>query len=104
LQAKRHAPCPYEDIRNLWIELLPELKQPIGAEHWTDARKAMLRARWRDQLPDLDAWRECFELVRKSQFLMGEVKGRGSRPFQADLFWVAKPENLLKIYEGKYHG
>jgi hypothetical protein len=102
-QARRHEPCPFSAIRELWIEVLPELKQPIGAEHWTDARKAVLRARWRDQLPDLAAWRECFELIRKSPFLMGQVATKGRRPFQADLFWVAKPENLLKIYEGKYH-
>ena len=98
----RAAPCPYEEIRKLWSEVLPELQQPIGSEHWTDARKAMLRARWRDQLPDLDAWRQCFELIRQSDFLMGRTHARGRKPFQASLFWVAKPENLLKIYEGKY--
>jgi hypothetical protein len=102
-QAKRHEPCPFEAIRELWIEMMPELRAPIGSAHWTDARKAVLRSRWRDQLPDLDAWRECFELVRKSDFLMGRTASRGRRPFEADLFWIAKPENLLKIYEGKYH-
>lgn len=99
----RQTTCPYEEIRRLWIEVLPELRQPIGSEHWTDARKAMIRNRWRDQLPDLESWRECFELVRKSDFLMGRTASRGRKPFSADLFWVSKPENLLKIYEGKYH-
>jgi hypothetical protein len=72
-------------------------------EHWTPARKSLLRARWSDQLPSLDAWRDCFRRVRKSRFLMGRANGT-TRPFQADLFWIAKPENLLKLYEGKYDG
>jgi hypothetical protein len=103
-RAPAHKPCPYEEIRSLWIEVLPELRRPIGTEHWTAQRKAQIRNRWRDQLPDLDAWRECFELVRKSRFLMGKGPANGRKPFEADLFWIAKPENLLKLYEGKYHG
>jgi len=95
--------CPYEKIRQLWIEILPDLRRPIGVEHWTPARKAMIKSRWNDQLPDLGSWRECFTLVSKSKFLCGKTPPtNGYKPFQADLFWVAKPENLLKIYEGKY--
>lgn len=100
----KHAKTPFSEIWNLWREMLPELPAPHSPEHWTPARKAQIRARWNDQLPDLDSWRQCFELIRKSQFLMGKVNGTpGRRPFRADLFWVTKPENLLKIYEGKYH-
>ena len=101
----RRPPCPYAEIRALWIEVLPELRAPLDTEHWTPARKAAISARWRDQLPSLDSWRDCFARVRKSRFLMGRVNGNGSgKPFQADLFWIAKPENLLKLYEGKYDG
>ena len=102
--APAHKPCPFEEIRSLWIEVLPELRRPIGTEHWTPQRKAQIRNRWRDQLPDLDAWRKCFEAVRRSRFLMGKGPANGRKPFEADLFWISKPENLLKLYEGKYHG
>jgi hypothetical protein len=101
----RRPPCPYAEIRSLWIEVLPELRAPLDTEHWTPARKAAISARWRDQLPSLESWRDCFTRVRKSRFLMGRVNGNGSgKPFTADLFWIAKPENLLKLYEGKYDG
>lgn len=96
------APCPYEEIWKLWCAMLPELRKPVSPSHWTDNRKARIRARWRDQLPDLDSWRECFDLVRASPFLMGNTTSPGRRPFQADLFWITKPENLLKLYENRY--
>lgn len=92
------SPVPFAEIREAWIEALPTLTRPIGVEHWTPNRKAQIAARWRDQLPDIDAWRDLFRRIYRSDFLMG----RSNRPFRCDLFWVTKPENLLKIYEGKY--
>jgi hypothetical protein len=91
------SPVPFSEIRDAWIEALPELTKPIGVEHWTPNRRAQLAARWRDQLPDLDAWLDLFARIRRSDFLMGRIK-----PFRCDLFWITKPENLLKLYEGKY--
>lgn len=97
-------PCPFSDIRNLWIEILPSLPQPLPVEHWTEARKTQIRARWRDELPDLDAWRDLFRHVAASDFLMGRTRPtNGDRVFQADLAWITRPANLLKICEGKYH-
>lgn len=94
---------PYAAIRDLWCSTLPMLRKPIAVEHWTSARKAQIRARWADQLPDLDAWKQAFGLVAKSQFLTGQASTQpGRKPFEADLFWITKPENLLKLYEGKY--
>ena len=102
--AARPSPTPFSEILRIWREVLPELNGHLDVEHWTPARKALIRARWRDQLPDLDAWRECFQIVRRSKFLMGRSSAPGRKPFKCDLFWVAKPENLSKIYEGKYSG
>ena len=105
LRVSTRPACPYAEILDLWRELMPELPRPHGVEHWTAARKAQIRARWNDQLPDLDAWRECFGLIRRSPFLMGHsAPTPGRRQFQCDLFWITKPENLLKLYEGKYDG
>ena len=94
---------PYREILSLWQEMLPELPQPHDVEHWTPARKNQIRARWLDQLPDIEAWRECFGHIRKSRFLMGQTTpAPGRRQFRCDLFWITKPENLLKLYEGRY--
>jgi len=92
---------PYQQIVELWTSTLPELPRPVKL---SDARKKQIRARWLDELPDIDAWRECFEYIRESKFLMGKVHGvNGRPPFRATLQWVTKLENLLKIYEGDYH-
>lgn len=91
---------PFEKIVGLWREILPELTQPVKL---SPARKAQIRARWNDELPDLHAWRECFEYIRKSDFLMGKTTSNGRRVFRATLDWVTKQDNLLKIYEGRYH-
>ena len=99
--AKR-APCPYQKILDLWAEMLPTLPQPVKL---TPARRTQIRARWEDELPDLESWRECFGYVRESPFLMGNVDPPpGRKRFQASLEWVTKLDNLCKIYEGKYDG
>lgn len=99
------ARTPFSAIAGLWREILPELPQPHDPSRWTEARKTQIRARWRDELPDLESWRGLFEDVRRSPFLMGKVPPRpGRKPFLADLFWVTKPENLLRISEGRYDG
>jgi len=101
-RTSRSAPVPFQKILDLWAEVLPELPQPAKL---SDSRKAQIRARWHDELPDLDAWRECFQIIRKSKFLMGKVPPQpGYKPFRATLAWVVKEENLLKIYEGNYDG
>lgn len=98
--AKKANSVPFSQIASLWAEVLPDMPQPAKL---SDARKATIRARWQDELPDLDAWRECFEIVKESKFLTGRVQtNNGRKPFRATLDWVAKEENLLKIYEGKY--
>lgn len=97
-------PCPYTKIRQLWIDICPTLTRPLPVENWTDARKATIRARWQNELPDIEAWEATFRKVAASRFLTGQVRTTdGRKPFQADLFWIAKPENLSKLYEGRYN-
>jgi hypothetical protein len=101
--APTRPPAPFADILALWKEILPELPQPLGVNHWTEARKTQIRARWRNELPDLDTWKCFFQDIRRSKFLMGRSPARsGHKPFQATLFWATKPENILKIAEGRY--
>lgn len=91
---------PYSKITELWAEMLPELPQPLKL---TPARKTQIKARWNDELPDLDAWRECFGHIRKSAFLMGKIDPPpGRNRFVCTLDWITKQSNLLKLYEGKY--
>jgi len=91
---------PFEKIKALWAEINPTLPQPVKL---SPARKAQIRARWNDELPDIDAWRECFTLVSRSKFLTGQAQPTpGRKPFRCTLDWITKQENLLKLYEGRY--
>jgi hypothetical protein len=94
--------CPQQDIVDLYHDVLPELRQ---VRDWTAQRQKLLRGRWREdkKRQDLDWWRELFAYVRSCDFLMGRSPGRnGEAPFEADLEWIVRPRNLVKIIEGKY--
>lgn len=95
-------PCPYEAIRDLYHEILPELRQ---CRSLTETRKGYLRQRWNEKPgPDLERWRKYFAYVRESDFLMGRKCGSDGRPpFDADLEWLTRPNNFAKVREGKYH-
>jgi hypothetical protein len=92
---------PFSDIQNLWNEMMPELPK---CEKLTSMRKSQIRARWNDGLPDIESWREFFEYIRGSKFLMGKSQSNGRKPFRATLEWVTKESNYAKIYEDNYHG
>lgn len=106
--------CPHEQIVELYHETLsacPRIRE------WTDTRRAYLRARWKEKAKPngvsqgyttvedgLAWWRKFFDWVAESQFLTGRATGRGdTRPFVADLEWLVKPSNFVKVIEGKYH-
>ena len=100
--AKEKNEIPYEKIVALYHETLPELSKVAKL---TKQRHGYIRQRWLEDLPDLTAWKEYFGVVRKSKFLMGKANGSGGRPpFRADLTWLCRPENIVKVIEGKYHG
>ena len=94
--------CPHEAIIGLYREILPMLPR---VQLWTDARRSLLRTRWRedDARQNLDWWRHYFELVADSDFLCGRCPpGKTGRPFMADLEWLIRPTNMPKVLEGKY--
>lgn len=99
-------PCPHEAIVSLYHEVLPALPH---IRVMTAKRKSYLAARWRDDVKrqELKWWRAFFEYIAKSDFLCGRVPGSGDRrdqpPFMADLEWLLKESNFVKIIEGKYH-
>ncbi len=95
--------CPYREIVSLYHELLPMCPQVITM---TKARKGYLRQRWleRKEHQDLEYWREYFGFVASSQFLTGQKTGRdGKPPFVANLEWLVRPTNFVKVIEGNYH-
>lgn len=95
------APCPYAAIVAKYHAELPMCRR---VEQLTPSRKAAMRARWRNELPTLQAFGNYFADVRGSPFLTGRVDGRDGRPpFVADLDWLLRPSNFVKVLEGKYH-
>jgi len=97
---KKNEP-PYEKIVAMYHNLLPELPKVAKL---TKQRYGYIRQRWLEDLPDMPAWEQYFSMVRKSKFLMGKANGSSGRPpFRADLTWLCRPENIVKVVEGKYH-
>lgn len=95
--------CPHEEIIAAYHEALPTCPQ---VREWNETRQGLLRARWRDdpKRQSLDWWRKFFVYVGKSDFLAGRAEPRkGSPPFVADLEWLIRPTNFVKVIEGKYH-
>lgn len=104
-QKKAIATCPYEKIKALYAEVLPELAQPVML---SSARKTAMKARWQDIFNEekitteeegLNCLRNFFGMVRESKFLMGRTS-----KFKATLDWLMKQENFLKVCEGRYRG
>lgn len=91
-------PCPHQDIIALYHEVLPMCPR---VRIWTDARKELLRTRWKEdpERQDLAFWRRFFHFVAESKLLTGRKK---DKPFLVDLEWIVRPSNFVKIYEGKY--
>lgn len=96
IQPPKAVKCPHKDIVNLYHELLPSLSV---VKDWTQKRQGYLKTVWsgNESRQDLDYWRRFFKYVEKSDFLMGR-----SSDFKADLEWLVKPANFLKIIEKKY--
>ena len=102
--------CPYERIVELYHETCPMLPRVMVI---SSARKRSMKTRWtelcaeddyRTQAEGLEAMKTFFEIVAKSRFLTGRCDpGYGrTRPFLADLDWLMKPTNFIKVCEGKY--
>ena len=101
--------CPYEQIKDLYHQILPELP---AVRVLTTKRKSHLKARWVSGLKlkdgtcssTLEFWERFFNFVRESDFLMGKRDPPPGRArFSADLEWLTKESNFIKVLESKYH-
>lgn len=93
---------PYQKIVELYEQILPEL--PV-VNILNDTRKSHIRARWNEHPnhQSLEFWKDFFEYVRASDFLMGKAYPKdGGRPFRANIDWLLKPVNFAKVTEGNY--
>lgn len=69
----------------------------------TPTRRSQIIQRTREDLHTLKHWENFFSFVRKSDFLMGRKPAtEGRRPFKANLEWITKLENFIKISEHYY--
>lgn len=95
--------CPHQEIIGLYHELLPACREVVT---WPEHRQKLLRTRWNEDptRQSLDWWRRFFAYVAKSKFLNGRGPcAPGRDPFVADLEWLVRPMNFVKVIEGKYH-
>jgi hypothetical protein len=103
LKPKGPPNCPHEAIVELYHEILPELPRVL---EWNPRRRGYLNTAWKakPKRQCLEYWRLFFKFVRESDLLMGRLPPQKDRgPWKADLEWLVKPANFLKINEKKYH-
>lgn len=91
---------PTQKIVELFNESFPELPK---VKSLTDKRKIALRRRWLENktLQTVDRWKDLFEYIRKSDFLMGRTSPNPWNGFCFD--WLINQSNFTKIIEGNYH-
>ena len=92
--AAKAASVSVQQVVDLYHDVLPSLPSVLKV---TDARRKAINARIRDDLKTIGQWEGYFGKVAPSDFLMGRVDG-----FRADLEWLCKPANMLKVLEGRY--
>jgi len=95
--------CPHQEIIKIYHKILPMCPR---VSQWTETRAKLLKSRWAElaQRQDPEWWAAFFRHISESIFLTGNAPGRdGQRPFVADLEWILKLNNFVKIIEGKYH-
>lgn len=91
-------PCPYDEIKDLYHEILPEFPE---MRLWSPKRKSQVKARWEhsENTCHLDWWREYFEFVRGQKFLM---QAAIEKKRWCDIEFLTNPNKFPKIIEGAY--
>jgi len=92
---------PHTQIIDLYHQ---ELTSMPKIKSWTPSRQSLLRTTWNGnpEYQTLEAWQKLFTDIREHMpFLQGQ-SSNGHKPFYADLEWIVKPSNFIKIIEGKY--
>jgi uncharacterized protein YdaU (DUF1376 family) len=94
--------CPHKEIVQTYNDILGHKLTTVKYELWPDSSRAKyLQARWKENKrhQSIEFWKGLFEYIRdKCPFLVGDT----GQPFRADLEWIVKKDNFIKIIEGKY--
>jgi hypothetical protein len=92
--------CPHQKIVTLYNEILSEKLPSVKLNLWNGARKKALTARWKEdqERQNIAWWSKYFEAISDTPFLVGETESG----WTADMGWIVKAENMVKILEGKY--
>ena len=93
------SPVGAKEMREVWNEVAP-----AACPRWvrnSDSRSKSARARMDEHSSEPGGavawWRRVVEKVRDSKFLRGETT-----TWRADIDWMLKPANLIKVEEGRY--
>ena len=91
--------CPHQKIIDLYNNILPTLTA-VKPSLWNGTRKKSLQSRWKEDKDrqSVEWWEKLFASISGMPFLLGE----NDRKWQADLGWILKSSNLVKILEGNY--
>lgn len=93
-------PAFHQEVIDTYHRMLPDLPR---VKAWTKSRRQALDARIAERVADgksadaIDYWAAFFEAVAASDFLAGRASD-----FRADLEWLLRPQNFLKVIEGRY--
>jgi len=101
-EKKTIPPCPHQEIIESYNCILGSRLPEVKVNLWPGTtREKYLLARWGEDgaRRGNGFWPGLFEYVRdKCPFLLGE----NDRQWKADLEWILKKNNFVKILEGKY--
>ena len=89
-----------EEIVELYHEICPSLPY---VSRLTSERQEKVQALI-SIYPEKRFWREYFEKVRESDWLMGRVMKRDGHIFKASFDWLTNENNVVKVIEGNYSG
>jgi uncharacterized protein YdaU (DUF1376 family) len=98
--ARRSVTTFHHQVIDAYHRALPELPR---VKAWTEKRRRALEARIAERTRDgkpadtIEYWAKFFDAVAQSDFLCGR-----SSDFHCDLEWLLRPENFLKVIEGRY--
>lgn len=93
--------CPHTEIIAAYHRELPMLRQVAV---WSELRRSLLRSRWREaaERRTVAWWEGFFRYVATCPLLVGQHDSRSNPGWQADLEWLVRPANFVKVIEGKY--
>lgn len=92
-------PCPHRKILEAYNSRLPSLPA-VRPNLWNGQRAKDLQTRWQEdpERQNIAWWDSLFASILGMPFLLGE----GERGWKADLGWIVKQKNLVKILEGGF--